>query len=230
MTDTLPQGPPAGGARAALWDVDGTLIDSSEYHWLSWREALAAEGMALTREQFASAFGRRNDEILRGYFGEDYPAAEVSRVGGAKEELYRGLVRERGVRLLPGVGRWLERLKAEGWLQAMASSAPRANLEAITAALGLGGYFDAVVSAEDVTVGKPDPQVFLTAAARLGVEPARCVVVEDAPAGTEAARRAGMRAVGVLTMHEQVEADLVVRTLEELAEDAFDSLLTRPGG
>ncbi|HEY9284541.1 MAG TPA: HAD-IA family hydrolase, partial [Pyrinomonadaceae bacterium] len=173
---------PAGrGARAVLWDVDGTLIDSSEYHWLSWREALAGEGLALTREQFARMFGRRNDEILRGYFGDDYPAAEVARVGGAKEELYRGLVGARGIKLLPGVRAWLDRLRGEGWLQAMASSAPRANLEAITDALGIAEYFAAVVSAEDVTVGKPDPQVFLTAAARLGVEPARCVVVEDAP-------------------------------------------------
>ncbi|HYN85732.1 MAG TPA: HAD family phosphatase [Pyrinomonadaceae bacterium] len=214
--------------RAVLWDVDGTLVDSSEYHWLSWREALAAERMSLAREEFARMFGRRNDEILRGYFGDDYPEAEVARVGGAKEELYRAFVRERGITLLPGVARWLERLRRDGWLQAMASSAPRENLEAITDALGIGRYFAAVVSAEDVTVGKPDPQVFLTAAARLGVEPARCVVVEDAPAGTEAARRAGMRAVGVLTMHEHVEADLVVRTLEELPEDAFESLLARP--
>src|SRR5918998_5789694 len=96
--------------RAVLWDVDGTLIDSSEYHWLSWREALAAEGMALTRDQFAVMFGRRNDEILRGYFGPDYPAADVARVGDAKEELYRRFVRTRGIELLPGVRRWLERL------------------------------------------------------------------------------------------------------------------------
>ncbi|HWS56722.1 MAG TPA: HAD family phosphatase [Pyrinomonadaceae bacterium] len=212
------------GRRAVLWDVDGTLIDSSEYHWLSWREALAAERFPLTREQFAVMFGRRNDEILRGYFGEGYPASEVARVGDAKEELYRRLVRERGIKLLPGVGRWLAGLKAGGWLQAMASSAPRANLEAIAEALGIGGYFDAVVSAEDVTAGKPDPQVFLRAAAKLGVAPARCVVVEDAPAGTEAARRAGMRSIGVLTMHESLRADLVVRTLEELPGDAFDSL------
>jgi HAD superfamily hydrolase (TIGR01509 family) len=211
--------------RAVLWDVDGTMIDSSEYHWLAWREALAAENFPLTREQFAAAFGRRNDEILRGYFGEEFPASEVARVGDAKEELYRGFVRARGIRLLPGVAGWLERLRGAGWLQAMASSAPRANLEAIADALELRGYFDAVVSAEDVERGKPDPQVFLTAAAKLGVEPAACVVVEDAPAGTEAARRAGMRSVGVLTVHEQVEADLVVRTLEELPPDAFDSLL-----
>jgi HAD superfamily hydrolase (TIGR01509 family) len=216
-----------GAARAVLWDVDGTLIDSSEYHWLSWRDALSAEDFALTRERFAASFGRRNDEILREYFGTDYPAGEVARVGEAKETLYRGLVRERGVELLPGVRRWLDALRAGGWLQALASSAPRANLEAIVSALGLGEYFAAVVSAEDVTRGKPDPQVFLVAAGKLKAEPWACVVVEDAPAGTEAARRAGMRAVGVLTSRDELDADIVVRTLEDLHEGAFDELLAR---
>ncbi|HEX8118158.1 MAG TPA: HAD-IA family hydrolase, partial [Pyrinomonadaceae bacterium] len=121
--------------------------------------------------------------------------------------------------------RSLDRLREAGWLQAVASSAPRANLEVIVEALGLSDYFAAVAAAEDVTEGKPDPQVFLVAAARLGVEPARCVVVEDAPAGTEAARRAGMRCVGVLSSHEELKADIVVRTLEELPDDAFDDLL-----
>jgi beta-phosphoglucomutase len=210
--------------RAALWDVDGTLIDSREYHWLSWQGALAAEGFKVTPEQFADSFGRRNDEILRGYF-PSYPSEEIARVGEAKEVAYRRLVRERGIDLLPGVRRWLERLREGGWRQAVASSAPRANLEVIVEALGLSGYFAAVASAEDVTEGKPDPQVFLVAAARLGVEPAACVVVEDAPAGTEAARRAGMRSIGVLSSHESLRADLVVRTLEELPDTAFDDLL-----
>ena len=210
--------------RAALWDVDGTLIDSREYHWLSWRGALDAEGFRVTPEQFADSFGRRNDEILRGYF-PSYGPAEIARVGEAKEVAYRRLVREGGIDLLPGVRRWLERLRDEGWRQAVASSAPRANLEVIIEALGLGGYFAAVASAEDVTEGKPDPQVFLVAAARLGVEPSACVVVEDAPAGTEAARRAGMRCVGVLSSHGELEADVVVRTLEELPDRSFDDLL-----
>jgi beta-phosphoglucomutase len=211
--------------RAALWDVDGTLIDSREYHWLSWQGALAGEGFAVTPEQFADSFGRRNDEILRGYFPA-YSPDDITRVGEAKEVAYRRLVREQGIDLLPGVRRWLDRLRAEGWRQAVASSAPRANLEVIIEALGLDGYFAAVAAAEDVTEGKPDPQVFLVAAAKLGVEPSACVVVEDAPAGTEAARRAGMRSVGVLSSHGELRADIVVRTLEELPDTAFDHLLT----
>jgi HAD superfamily hydrolase (TIGR01509 family) len=210
--------------RAALWDVDGTLIDSREYHWLSWQGALAAEDFAVTREQFESSFGRRNDEILRDYF-PTYQASDIARVGEAKEVAYRRLIRERGIELLPGVRRWLERLRDAGWQQAVASSAPLENLAVIISALGLEKYFSAIASAEDVTEGKPDPQVFLAAASKLDVAPTACVVVEDAPAGTEAARRAGMRCVGVLSSHGELRADLVVRTLEELPDDAFDKLL-----
>ncbi len=208
-----------------LWDVDGTMIDSSEFHWLSWQETLAAENFPLTRERFAASFGQRNDEILRDYFGETFSTGDITRVGNAKESLYRELVRTRGIELLPGVERWLHALHARGWRQAMASSAPRLNLEAMLAALGLEDFFEAIVSAEDVTRGKPDPQVFLIAAQKLQVAPARSVVVEDAPAGVEAARRAGMRSIGVLTSHSHLRADLIVRTLNELPDDAFDRLL-----
>jgi len=210
--------------RAALWDVDGTLIDSSEYHWLSWQGALAAENFRITRAQFASTFGQRNDEILRAYFPR-YTSDDIARVGESKERAYRELIRARGVELLPGVRRWLEKLRSQGWLQAVASSAPRRNLDTIIASLSLESFFSAVASAEDVTAGKPDPQVFLAAARKLDVPPARCVVVEDAPAGTEAARRARMRSIGVLSTHKELRADIVVRSLEELHDDAFDELL-----
>jgi beta-phosphoglucomutase-like phosphatase (HAD superfamily) len=75
--------------RAVLWDVDGTLIDSAEYHWLTWREVLSREGYDLARNQFKASFGQRNDEILRSYFGPDLPATAIERIGTAKEELYR---------------------------------------------------------------------------------------------------------------------------------------------
>jgi beta-phosphoglucomutase-like phosphatase (HAD superfamily) len=96
-------------------------------------------------------------------------------------------------------------------------------------ALSLEDYFAAVASAEDVTAGKPDPQVFLAAARKLSVAPSACVVVEDAPAGTEAARRARMRSIGVLSSHAELRADIVVRTLEELPDNAFNELLAGKG-
>jgi len=160
MTDNPP--------RAALWDMDGTLLDSAGYHWLAWRDTLEAENHPITYDEFVATFGQRNDTILRGYFGPDLADAEVGRIGDAKEVRYRQLVRERGVALLPGVRRWLERLHAAGWRQAIASAAPRANVEAIVAALDIGSFFGALVSAEDVQRGKPDPQVLRGGRGRAG--------------------------------------------------------------
>jgi beta-phosphoglucomutase len=211
--------------RGVLWDMDGTLLDSTEYHWLAWHATLAAEGIELSYDRFLASFGQRNDTILRGHLGPAAPLAEIARIGATKEERYRALVRERGITLLPGVERWLRRLRAEGWRQAIASAAPRANVETILAILDVAACFQAIVSAEDVRVGKPDPQVFLLAADRLALPPPRCVVVEDALPGIEAAHRGGMRAIGVRTSHPGLEADITVGTLDDLPDDAFEELL-----
>jgi HAD superfamily hydrolase (TIGR01509 family) len=210
--------------RAVLWDLDGTLVDSEEYHWLAWRGSMAAEGVALTREQFLDSFGMRNDAIVPQWI----PGATVEkteRIANAKERLYRHLVREGGLEPLPGAREWTERLARDGWRQAIASSAPRENVDLVLATIGLASCFQAIVSAEDVTIGKPDPQVFLTAAARLGSAPAQSIVVEDAPAGVEAARRAGMPSIGVRRKGSPLAADLAVSSLLDVPLDAFVRLL-----
>jgi len=204
--------------------MDGTLIDSGEYHWLTWRETLAGMGVTLTRDDFAGWFGSRNDRILGRYF-PDMSLNEMKRVGDAKEELYRAMVRRDGVELLPGIGHWLGRLKSEGWRQAVASSAPPANIDVLVEVLGLDEVFDATVSAEEVTHGKPAPDVFLRAAERVGVPPALCVVVEDAGIGVEAGRRGGMRTIGIEGAHGRLDADVVTRSMVDLPSDTFDRLV-----
>lgn len=211
--------------RAVLWDMDGTLIDSSEYHWLAWRNVMEQESRPITYEEFAASFGQRNDTILRGYFGPELSLSEIDRIATAKEALYRDLVREHGITLLPGVQQWIEHLDQHQWRQAVASAAPRRNIETILEVLEMGARFGAFVGAEDVERGKPDPQVFLAAARHLAVEPHRCIVIEDAPAGIEGARRAGMRTIGVQTTHTGMQADRVVNRLDELPPDTFDQLL-----
>ena len=145
----------------------------------------------------------------------------VSALAERKEELYRMLVAAEGVTVLPGARELLEALREGGVPRAVGSSTPRENLEALFAATGLDAFFDAVVCGSDVSQGKPDPEVFLMGAQKLNLPASRCVVIEDAFAGIEAARRAGMKVVGVATTHPLEE-------LEELArcDLAIESLLS----
>lgn len=211
--------------RAVLWDMDGTLIDSEEFHWISWRDTMANQGIAITREQFLASFGLRNDSVLPRWLGASATPERIEKIANAKEEIYRHLVRSEGISPLPGVASWLHRLHSQGWLQAIASSAPRANVEAVLEALAVAQFFQGIVAAEDVHRGKPDPEVYLTAAARLGASPDRCIVVEDAVAGIEGARNAGMRSIGVSPNDRHLPADVVVRSLDLLDSDAFETLL-----
>ncbi len=214
---------------AVLWDLDGTLVDSEEYHWLAWKEILDQEGISLTRAQFLSSFGQRNDAILRAWLGEDASLELIRKIGDDKEAHYRELVRTNGLSPLPGAAEWVERLHQEGWPQAIASSAPRLNVEAVLDALHLRKWFQASTAAEDVQAGKPDPQVFLIAASRLNASPGICIVVEDARAGVEGARRAGMRSIGVGKNAFSLGADLATARLSDLPADSFSSLLATAG-
>ena len=213
--------------KAVLWDLDGTLVDSAEFHWQAWRDVMAEEGRPITHDQFVQSFGKRNDLILADWFGAEADPDDTRRLGDEKESRFRALVRAHGIEPLPGVRDWVARLHAEGWRHAIATSAPRLNLEAMVDAMRMRHCFGADVAAEDVTDGKPDPEVFLLAASRLGAEPHRSIVVEDAPTGIEAGRRAGMRTVGVSLMHTLPAADVYVGTLPELPADTFDILLAR---
>lgn len=210
--------------RAVIWDLDGTLVDSEAYHWQSWQHALALDGVHVTYDQFKATFGQRNETILRGWLGDGATRDRIDRIADAKEIEYRRLAAVHGLTPLPGAAEWLARLHANGWKQAIGSSAPRENVTVMLQALHLSHYFDAITSSEDVRNGKPDPEVFLVAAGKVGVEPSHCIVVEDAAAGVEAARRAGMRCIGV-SRTATLPADAFVRSLADLASNAFDSLV-----
>src|SRR5215472_9972684 len=211
--------------RAVLWDMDGTLVDSADFHWLAWRDTMSREGCPVTYEQFRATFGQRNDSILRQWLGEKAIAESIQRIGNTKEALYREHVGRHGIAALPGAFDWVQLLHREGWKQAVASAAPRANIQTILDVLQAAGWFEAIVSAEHVHRGKPDPEVFLIAAEKLEVPPAHCIVVEDAQHGIEAARAAGMKSIGVSQNGHNLPADIVVRSLDLLDEKAFDRLL-----
>jgi beta-phosphoglucomutase len=217
--------------KAIIWDMDGTLVDTAELHFESWRETAQKWNRPFTRQDFAATFGRRNPEIIGLLFGEHVTPEQGHFISEEKETLYRSRALA-GVELLRGAPTLLNALRAAEFRQAIGSSAPRKNLRQILELTETTHYFDACVGMEDTQRGKPDPEVFLTCAKLLNVSPKNCIVFEDAAAGVQAAKSAGMKCVAILfrSQHSQADllragADLVVKSLEEITPNAINSLL-----
>ncbi len=217
---------------AAIFDLDGTLIDSYHAHHRAWNAVCLAHGIELTPAQFAWSFGRTNPSIIdRIWPDAGLPAPnEASRkeIADAKEaDFCREL--ERTFPTMLGAPELLSDLGAADWQLAIGTSAPRGNLETAMRHLPSADRFHATVCGDEVVHGKPDPEVFLLAASRLGVEPARCVVIEDAGPGIDAARAAGMMSVGLVstgrTPEELAHAHLVIQELTELTAERLATLI-----
>jgi beta-phosphoglucomutase family hydrolase len=205
-------------AVAVLFDLDGVIVDSRQYHVAAWERWARDERIEHHADYFTRMFGLRNDAIIGGLRPALEPA-ELKALAERKEALFRELARG-NLTPLPGVLAILDALEAAGVPKAVVTSTPRANLDMVLETLGIAGRFQALVAEEDAAKGKPDPEGFLVAASRLGVDPTRCVVIEDAPAGLQGAKAGGMRALGITTTHQAEaleEADLVVDSLDDPA-------------
>jgi beta-phosphoglucomutase len=216
-------------ARGVIFDVDGVLVDSYDAHMRSWLLMGREHGLAITEEEFASTFGQTSREIIARFWGSDLSAQAVEALDARKEAIYRDLIREH-FPAMDGAVELVDALAAAGFSLAVGSSGPPANVELTLDRLGRATRFDAIVTGRDVTRGKPDPQVFQIAGERLGLSPARCIVIEDAPVGIAAARAAGMASVGLVgtvSAERLVAADVVVRSLRELDAGRLAALLDR---
>lgn len=184
---------------AFIFDMDGTLVDNARFHAKAWRQLLAELGIEISLDRLhRQTSGRTNEQTLRQFLGDDLPDAVLTQYAERKESLYRTLCRPH-LRLVDGLDRFLPQARRLGIPMAVATAADRCNVEFVMDGLAIQAYFQAVVGAEEVTHGKPHPEMFLTAAQRLGALPERCLVFEDSLHGIEAARRAGMAAVAVAT-------------------------------
>jgi beta-phosphoglucomutase family hydrolase len=213
-------------SRAVIWDMDGVIADTGTYHRLSWQFALKKQGKTFTEEDFQRVFGQRNDTIIRKVMGKELTQPEIDCIANDKEVFFREAVKSH-VKPFPGVVALLNTLKNNGISAAIASSAPLENIRLILEEGGVANYFQAIVFGREVSEGKPSPQVYLKAAHKLGAAPADCIVIEDAVAGVEGAKRAGMHCIAVTNTHEAAglnKADLVVDSLERVGIDELESL------
>ena len=203
--------------QLAIFDHDGVLVDSLAFHQHAWVELGRRTGLGITPEFIHETFGMTNPSIFKKLLGDSLAEDDARRFSDMKEVCYRDVARGR-ICLMAGVRELLDGLTAAGVLLAIGSSGVRANLDLTVESCGLTGRFAAIASLEDIRNGKPDPEVFLVAAAKANADPRRAVVFEDAPVGIQAAKAAGMRAVGLTSTQSaaalwEAGADDVVDTL-----------------
>jgi len=210
-----------------IFDLDGVLIDSGWAHKKSWYDLAEKEGLSMTDEFFLNTFGMQNYQIIPMLLGRDASPNEVDRLSDWKEQRYRDIIAKE---LVPAEGAkaLLADLRIKGFLLAVGSSAPRANLELVLDCTDLRDYFDAYVTSQDVAKGKPAPDTFLKAAEKLSLSTDSCIVVEDAVQGVQAAKAAGMPVVAVTTTRSRADlvgADIIVDNLAQLQARQFIDLL-----
>lgn len=187
------------GEIAFIFDMDGTIVDNMRVHNQTWQTVLADEGVQIDIDEFnRQTTGKKTPEILRLYLGERATGDEIQRISDKKETIYRQVFRPY-LRAIAGLPGFLEQARRLGVPLALATSAGKVNIEYTLTGTGLKAYFDVLVGGEEVQHGKPDPEIFLMAAQRLGIPPQRCLVFEDALLGVEAACRAGMKAIAITT-------------------------------
>ena len=191
--------------ECCIFDMDGVLIDSGAHHRNAWQALLEElEVQPEEPEYWRLTIGRPAEEAVPLLLGRRVAAWEARRLALRKRELYTSFAR-RGTQTVSGIPAFVASLVRQGVPRAVGTSASRWDVDSLLASLGLRRHFKVIVTAEDVTLGKPDPEVYLEAARRLNASPATCLVFEDSLVGVEAARRAGMRAVGVTTAHTDPE-------------------------
>ncbi len=213
--------------KAVIWDMDGVIADTGLYHLKGWQIVFRKRGTNYTEEDFRRNTGKRSDIIVREVLGEKIPQNEITEIIQEKDEAFRQLMGQ-NIRSFPGVLKLITSLKEHKFKIAIASSAPMENIQLITQSLKIHNRFDAIISGWEVTRGKPDPQTFLLAAEKLGVEAEDCIVIEDAISGVTASKRADMHCIAVTntTSREELrEADLIIDTLEEITVDDLEGLL-----
>jgi beta-phosphoglucomutase family hydrolase len=212
-----------------IFDMDGVLADTGEIHLKSWQSLAGELDVEFTRQFFEETFGQTSIKILKKLIREDAEAEKLKEWSERKEYYYREMVKDR-LEPLPGVKEIIKVLDNNGFKLAVGSSGPRKNVEMLLETLGIKSHFDLIISAEDVENGKPDPEVFLQVANKLDLNTRNCAVIEDAPVGITAARRAGMKTIALTTTHPRKElkdADLIIPDLSVITlDDIFELILT----
>ena len=216
--------------KGVLFDMDGVLVNNLEIHRQAFAEFFRRYGVERTFDELSRVFGKGNDDIM----GELMPADVVERVGirqlgYEKEAIYREIYAPI-ITPQPGLLAFLAECESEGLRSAVGSSGYKANVDFVLDKCNIRRYFEATVAGDEVTRCKPDPEIYLTAAAKLGLAPCECIVFEDAEAGIEAAKRAGMKVVALATTFDReflatTDADMIIGDFRDISVEQLRTLV-----
>ena len=211
--------------KAVIWDMDGVLVETGQYHYEAWQEVLKDYDIPFSIDTFRETFGMNNRGLLEKLLGTPPTQLQLDLIANKKELLFRNLIHGK-VELEPGVRNWLETFHKNGILQAIGSSAPQANIDLLLDEMNVCNYFLAVISGENMP-GKPDPAIFLTAAKKIQVRPEDCVVIEDAITGITAAKKAGMKSVAITSTNSEDKlssADRIIDSFVNFSPNILNDL------
>ncbi len=212
--------------KAFLFDLNGTMIDDMPYHIKAWHRILNELGANLSLERMKEECYGKNDELIIRMFPGRFTAEQIKEMSFEKERQYQ-LQYKPHLALLPGLNDFFNRANKQGIQMAIGSAAIMFNIDFVLDNLSIRSYFDAIVSADEVKVSKPDPETYLSCSSLLQIEPADCIVFEDAPKGVESALLGGMKAVVLTTMHEAHEFDAysnVLMCVKDYTDQKLESL------
>lgn len=213
---------------AVLFDMDGVIVDSNPFHKLAFQKFLKKHNKTLTDDELKTkVFGRTNKEIMSYIFKEDVDVAQTEKWANEKEAIFRDIYTS-DIKAVKGLLPFLKTLKDNHIATAVGTSAPLANLDFVLDTLNIRRYFDVLVHSKDVVQGKPNPEVYLKASAKLGVKPSHCLVIEDSLPGVQAGLNAGMKVIGITTTHTPKElqgTNLVINDFEGLSLEKVIALI-----
>ncbi|MDQ4139421.1 MAG: beta-phosphoglucomutase [Bacteroidota bacterium] len=216
--------------KACIFDLDGVIVDTAVYHYQAWKRLANELGFDFTEhqnEQLKGVSRVRSLELILGWGGVTKTSVEQTELATRKNQWYVEMInRMEPSEILPGALEFLQAAKAAGIKTALGSASK--NSSTILKRVGLLPLFDAVVDGNHVTASKPDPEVFLKGAEALGVNPAECVVFEDAIAGVQAAKAGGMKVVGIGSPEVLTGADLVIPGLHQMTIEKLQTLDSEP--
>ena len=203
--------------KGLIFDMDGVIVDNAHYHVMAWIKFAKKYGIDLSKDEVKSQFGSINDAILRAFFNKELGQDEIIKMAFEKEEIYRALY-SKDIEEVSGLTEFLEGLDMDNFTIGVATSAPPENVEFVLGKTNLTRFFKIITDESEIKKGKPDPEIFLKTAKKMGVNPEDCIVFEDSHKGIEAANRASMKVIGLGTSHPKETLHHTIMNIEDFTE------------